>query len=57
MPQDEGGSGLKPYRRYFEKKYPCYLKKKEIITLEDDFYDFSHSRFHLKVLIKIKSET
>ena len=28
MPQDEGGSGLKPYRRYFEKKYPCYLKKK-----------------------------
>ena len=29
MSQDEGGSGLKPYRRYFEKKYPCYLKKKK----------------------------
>ena len=57
MPEDEGGSGLKPYRRCFEKKYSCYLKKKKIITLEDDFYDFSHSRFHLNMLIKIKSET
>ena len=29
MPEDEGGSGLKPYRRCFEKKYSCYLKKKK----------------------------
>ena len=40
MPQDEGGTDLKPFWRCFEKKYECYVKKKKIITLEDDFYDF-----------------
>ena len=40
MPQDEGGIDLKPYWRCFEKKYQCFVKKKKVITLEDDFYDF-----------------
>ena len=52
MPQDEGGSDLKPYWRCFEKKYQCYVKKKKVITLEDDFYDFVTLQLSFKRLGK-----